>query len=822
MLRVSHDANNTPTQIKLAFSSRPKDGPDVLLSLQTTRSGLREALLTELRQIESEGQKGLKQYFRINTDLPSYQKVFPGQDQKNVINYWASTGHAYLTPKPESAQYQQNLTRAQVGDILFAYESGAGIVAVGEVKDTWDKESHPEAPGLYLPPGPVYKIKVGWRLVEPPVSFAETGLGSAVGTFSEIPAAAGEALYQLCIGRLGSVPVPSTPVKEQNMDSSLPLNQILYGPPGTGKTHTTIDEALAILDPAFLANHRNQRSLLKARFTELEASKHVRFVTFHQSFSYEDFVEGLRAEPNATGQLTFRPVDGVFKEICDDASIKVLVDKAPVASMGATTTIWKMSLGNRSEENHIYEECVRDDRLLLGWGNGLDYSAVASRADIVGMLGGVDQQGKPPSGVTAVNYFVREMKKGDLVIIADGNSKFRAVGEVTGGYVHLPREEESDEFSQSRSVRWLKVFNPSMDCSAIMNKDFTQAALYNLGSHVIDRAKLAALLGANATDVLAQQGPQKRVLIIDEINRGNISRIFGELITLIEPSKRAGSDEALSVVLPYSKRPFSIPDNLYLIGTMNTSDRSLTGLDIALRRRFVFKEMPPRPDLLAAANVESISIQALLTVMNQRIEALLDREHCLGHAYFLPLLKQNSLVCLARIFKHQVLPLLKEYFFEDWERIGWVLNDHRKPMANRFVIPAKSTIASLFGDDFEGRVQGQSWQLNSDALMNVASYLGVIDHRVLAPAVQSAVPVQAAPDDTLNVSNVVNYGGYKLERFPDKTVKVFQGDVEVIAMPVLRQLAGQLGVSHQNGQGGDHNTRQLGDKVITAALQGAA
>jgi 5-methylcytosine-specific restriction protein B len=600
-----------------------------------------------------------------------------------------------------------------------------------------------------------------------------------------------------------------------------PLNQILYGPPGTGKTHSTIEEALAILDPTFLAAHRDQRASLKARFAELEASKHVRFVTFHQSFSYEDFVEGLRAEPNAAGQLTFRPMDGVFKEICDDASIKVLVDEAPAAAMGAATTIWKMSLGNRSEENHIYEECIRENRILLGWGRGLDYSTATSRADIVRMLGGPDKEGKPPSGVTAVNYFVREMKQGDLVIIADGNSKFRAVGEVTGNYVHLPRDEEGDEFAQSRSVRWLKVFNPSMDCSAIMNKDFSQAALYNLGAHVIDRTKLAALLAANATDVLAQQGPQKRVLIIDEINRGNISRIFGELITLIEPSKRAGRDEALSVVLPYSKCPFSIPDNLYLIGTMNTSDRSLTGLDIALRRRFVFKEMPPRPELLAEAIVEGISIQSLLTVMNQRIEALLDREHCLGHAYFLPLLEDNSLTCLARIFEHQILPLLKEYFFEDWERIGWVLNDHRKTPANRFVIPTKNTIASLFGDEFEDRVQGQSWQLNPEALTNVAAYLCVIDHRALTPVVPAVAPVQAAPTDTLHARNVVNYGGYKLERYGDKTIKVYQGDVEVVAMPVLRQLANQLGVSLQNGQGGDHNTRQLGDKVITAVLQGS-
>jgi 5-methylcytosine-specific restriction enzyme B len=128
---------------------------------------------------------------------------------------------------------------------------------------------------------------------------------------------------------------------------------------------------------------------------------------------------------------------------------------------------------------------------------------------------------------------------------------------------------------------------------------------------------------------------QPYVLIIDEINRGNISRIFGELITLIEDSKRGGADDALSVTLPYSKKEFSVPKNVYIIGTMNSSDRSLTGLDIALRRRFTFIEMPPKPELLNNIEVEGLNIGDLLEVMNQRIEVLLDRDHCLGHANFM-------------------------------------------------------------------------------------------------------------------------------------------------------------------------------------------
>ncbi|MBO0505964.1 AAA family ATPase, partial [Aeromonas veronii] len=148
------------------------------------------------------------------------------------------------------------------------------------------------------------------------------------------------------------------------------------------------------------------------------------------------------------------------------------------------------------------------------------------------------------------------------------------------------------------------------------------------------------------------------VLIIDEINRGNISRIFGELITLLEPSKRLGAEEELKVVLPYSKKPFGVPNNLYLIGTMNTADRSLAGLDLALRRRFFFKEMPPRPELLDSLYVEGIKIGELLRTINRRITALLGRDYCLGHALFMPLQKDPNLSHLGRIFQKQVLPLL--------------------------------------------------------------------------------------------------------------------------------------------------------------------
>ena len=169
------------------------------------------------------------------------------------------------------------------------------------------------------------------------------------------------------------------------------------------------------------------------------------------------------------------------------------------------------------------------------------------------------------------------------------------------------------------------------------------------------------------------------VLIIDEINRGNVSKIFGELITLIEESKREGKSEeleGLEVTLPYSNEPFSVPNNLYIIGTMNSSDRSLTSVDIALRRRFEFIEMMPKPDVLSGIDIEGVSVQAILETMNKRIKVLLDRDHCIGHAYFTSLIEEPSLELLMTIFEKRIIPLLQEYFFDDWTKINLVLGEN--------------------------------------------------------------------------------------------------------------------------------------------------
>ncbi len=627
-----------------------------------------------------------------------------------------------------------------------------------------------------------------------------------------------------------NVSMPMIPIDE------VPLNQILYGPPGTGKTYATIDAALAILDPSYLAENHNSRKALKTRFDALMDAGHIRFVTFHQSFSYEDFVEGLRAQNDADGQLRYEVVPGMFKSLCNAAAARVTQQaQAPVDLKGRR--IWKMSLGNSlGSDAYIYDECIEHGYALLGYGGTIDFSgcttreAVSERFASAGMIVAQDTY-----AVTAVTTFVAKVKPGDLLVVTEGNSKFRAIGEVSGDYQSLNRDEQGDQYGQCRPVKWLRVYQPALPHDELMHNQFSQMTLYELKPSSIDMNKLSGLLGAESAhaqnspsasqfrlgeiftsgyvvrnvspDVLELEKPNgkwlpfgmsllqelasyvktgkltladirdkrvfdkvpetrlepylingynnilpalverlcqptflakdkptlgtdnnsAKVLIIDEINRGNVSRIFGELITLIEPSKRQGADEALEVTLPYSKERFSVPRNVYLIGTMNTADRSLSGLDIALRRRFTFKEMAPDPALLNGTVVDGVSIADLLHLINQRIEALLDRDHCLGHAYFLPLQKTPELAHLASIFRLRILPLLQEYFFEDWERIRWVLNDHRKPVEHQFIIPSKSSTSQLFGDaPATLNKLGRQWQLQSSAFDAIGSYAGII------------------------------------------------------------------------------------------------
>ncbi len=242
----------------------------------------------------------------------------------------------------------------------------------------------------------------------------------------------------------------------------------------------------------------------------------------------------------------------------------------------------------------------------------------------------------------------------------------------------------------------------------------------------------------------ARLAPDQRfAMVIDEINRGNISKIFGELITLIEQDKREGAENAISVTLPYSGEAFSVPSNVDIIGTMNTADRSLALLDTALRRRFDF--VPVLPDardetgaplfgLRVTLSGHVIDIPRMLSVINQRVEALYDRDHCIGHAYFTSLAQvpdgDERLVALSQVFSNRIVPLLEEYFFEDWQKIRLVLADNQKPEAARFVIESQDheeDLARLFGSDhgLDTYATKQRYVVQDASFTNPDAYIGI-------------------------------------------------------------------------------------------------
>jgi 5-methylcytosine-specific restriction protein B len=211
-------------------------------------------------------------------------------------------------------------------------------------------------------------------------------------------------------------------------------------------------------------------------------------------------------------------------------------------------------------------------------------------------------------------------------------------------------------------------------------------------------------------------GAPRHAVFIDEINRGNVARIFGELITLLEDDKRLGAEHEVIVRLPYRQRLFGVPPNLHVIGTMNTADRSVEALDTALRRRFEFREMAPQPDLLNFEIDGGIRPDELLRAINHRLERLYDRDHRIGHAYLYKLKRDPTLEGLKRVFRNQLIPLLQEYFHGDWGKIGLVLGKDfvRKRSASG------AAFAAFAHDDRELLAEKPVWELvDVDELSNV-------------------------------------------------------------------------------------------------------
>lgn len=469
----------------------------------------------------------------------------------------------------------------------------------------------------------------------------------------------------------GTVSLPKTKHDVPQNDRKIPstmidaLNTILYGPPGTGKTFKTAEIAVKICD----GEVGGTRHEIMKRYEELRKEERINFVTFHQSYGYEDFVEGLKPE-SIDGQITYPVRPGIFRKICEAAKRSALVKPGLTGKSIRERTIYKMSLGRAgtSEGNIAFRDCIKNGYVLLGWGDHVDFSECRTTDEIKKKLLLVHPVGEnPDSQARYVEVFKNEMRVGDIVVVSQGNRAFRAIGEVIGGYEYL-EESAAGSFHQMRPVRWLAVFESNRDVAELFDRNFMQSTLYKL-----DHAGLR--LDVLERLIKEQQGTSSKnfVLIIDEINRANISKVFGELITLLEADKRENADNALTIKLPYSGDDFSVPPNLFIVGTMNTADRSIALLDTALRRRFDFEELMPDPKKLAKEEIDDgINLEDLLTALNRRIEVLYDRDHTIGHAFFIDV---TSLEELEFVFRRKVIPLLQEYFYENWSNVRRVLND---------------------------------------------------------------------------------------------------------------------------------------------------
>ncbi len=460
----------------------------------------------------------------------------------------------------------------------------------------------------------------------------------------------------------------------------IPLNQILYGPPGTGKTYNTIIKAMEILTFKSLfekwykdvyCSNKNVKEIektlkdyvihiekinneyllnsnifsyfnkedfnklkeqilnsdyikynttrnnpnsyyqhglkryeeflnwidydkIKNEFNDYRKQHQIEFVTFHQSYSYEEFVEGIKPDidnwNDSTDKLTYKGTNGVFKKICRTAS--------------------EITSDNFDE---IYTKFIDD---LLEYDEENLFKLKTSKGKTFGILVNSNKNLSLYMGKNLTKWGT--LTKNNLKNISDWK------------YYAIPIYE------------YLKTH-------------------YGLLTHNIKNSS------------------KSYVLIIDEINRGNISKIFGELITLIEDDKR----ETLSLTLPYSHEPFTVPKNLYIIGTMNTSDRSIATIDIALRRRFKFIEMMPRPELLKDKNVGDVNLEKLLKTLNERISYLLDRDHQIGHSYFMNWEKYD-VETLKNVWFDSIMPLLNEYFYSDWDKLQNVLGEAKGE--NSFII----------------------------------------------------------------------------------------------------------------------------------------
>jgi len=503
-------------------------------------------------------------------------------------------------------------------------------------------------------------------------------------------------------------------------------NLVLYGPPGTGKTFATTRAALKlVLDPSVVETMTFETAAMQFRLLQQEGR--IEMVTFHQAYGYEEFVEGLRPVlgDESGGDVHYELHPGVFKRIALKAAAAGMRTQADEPTFDL---LWSELLVRvRADEDRILESASGNEYVLrtTSQDNFESYriqrtkdteEAVVSDARQIASKGTVQVWWEHRSEIGGPESLTYE-KTSELMRRARGG---------TGGHHYTAIWMVYRELLALRDE--LKSKREEADPTPTQ----VQSAL--------DRAvpgKVDFAFGAQT---------RQFVLIIDEINRGNVSKVLGELITLLEPDKRLGMPNELKLPLAYSpKHRFAVPPNLHIVATMNTADRSIALMDVALRRRFDFQEVMPdsaalRDVLIARTSNESLTqlVVELLETVNKRIRFLYDRDHQIGHAYFMQV---TDLASLRNVLVARIVPLLQEYFYGRWDRVAAVLgcpyDDAGRPQRGGTVIDGGSYRAPII----------EAKSASSRDVLGFASddYESLVEHSLASAFVSASTPAEIAP-----------------------------------------------------------------------------
>lgn len=436
-------------------------------------------------------------------------------------------------------------------------------------------------------------------------------------------------------------------------------NVVLYGAPGTGKTYDVPELAVRLCDPAFMAAEPSREEIV-SRYNQLKTEKRIAFTTFHQSLDYEDWIEGLRPVVNENSQVTYEIESGLFKKLCEEAERPVVKDKQ--VGIADNAVVWKVSLAGTGD-NPVRSDCMENNHIRIGWD---DYGPVISDETDWSVYNGEGKQ--------ILDAYINKMKIGDIVMSCYSSQTIDAIGVVGGDYEF---DDSLPDYKRVRRVNWLvKNINENI---VEMNdgKTMTLGTVYRLNSITLDNVK--SILEKYNTSSKMEENDKAYVMVIDELNRGNVSKVFGELITLLEADKRKGRINAERVVLPHSKKAFHIPNNVYLIATMNTADRSLGSLDYAIRRRFAFIAEKPfglevdgfdedlfeKVSSLFVKNFDEYKESGWDPTMKLEPADTLSEEYkpedvWIGHSYFLMQDEEGEDNTSNRLL-YEIIPLLEEY-----------------------------------------------------------------------------------------------------------------------------------------------------------------